>query len=62
MDVCGAVLCVWGDTCEFFPVEHARWLVEVTRDRDWKDVLPRGAQYLRFDYAAEDELVRELVP
>jgi len=43
-------------------VEQSQWLVEVTRDRDWKDVLPRGAQYLRFDYAAEDELVRELVP
>jgi nucleoside-diphosphate-sugar epimerase len=36
------------------------WLIEATRDRDWRDVLPRGAQYLRFDYDAEDELVRSL--
>ena len=26
-----------------------------TRERDWQEVLPRGAQYLQFDYAAEDE-------
>ena len=36
------------------------WLIEATRDRDWRDVLPRGAQYLSFDYDAEDELVRSL--
>lgn len=36
------------------------WLIEATRDRDWAEVLPRGAQYLRFDYEAEDELVRSL--
>ena len=36
------------------------WLIDATRDRDWRDVLPRGAQYLRFDYDAEDELVRSL--
>ena len=36
------------------------WLIEATRDRDWRDVLPRGAQYLSFDYEAEDELVRSL--
>jgi nucleoside-diphosphate-sugar epimerase len=39
---------------------QVEWLVEATRDRDWREVLPRGAQYLRFDYAAEDELVRSL--
>jgi nucleoside-diphosphate-sugar epimerase len=37
---------------------QVEWLVEATRDRDWRDVLPRGAQYLSFDYQAEDELVR----
>jgi nucleoside-diphosphate-sugar epimerase len=42
-------------------VEQARWLVEATRGRDWREVLPRGAQYLRFDYDAEDELVRGLL-
>ena len=36
------------------------WLREATHGRDWKEVLPRGAQYLRFDYEAEDELVRSL--
>jgi nucleoside-diphosphate-sugar epimerase len=39
---------------------QVEWLVEVTRGRDWRDVLPRGAQYLSFDYDAEDELVRSL--
>jgi nucleoside-diphosphate-sugar epimerase len=39
---------------------QVEWLVEATRDRDWRDVLPRGAQYLSFDYEAEDELVRSL--
>jgi nucleoside-diphosphate-sugar epimerase len=43
-------------------VGQVRWLAEVTRGRDWKEVLPRGAQYLRFDYDAEDALVGELVP
>jgi nucleoside-diphosphate-sugar epimerase len=36
------------------------WLIEATRRRDWREVLPRGAQYLKFDYDAEDELVRSL--
>ena len=36
------------------------WLIEATRDRDWQDVLPRGAQYLQFDYEGEDALVAEL--
>jgi nucleoside-diphosphate-sugar epimerase len=39
---------------------QVEWLIEATRDRDWREVLPRGAQYLRFDYEAEDELVRSL--
>ena len=37
---------------------QVEWLVEATRGRDWREVLPRGAQYLSFDYGAEDELVR----
>jgi nucleoside-diphosphate-sugar epimerase len=41
-------------------VRQVEWLVEATRGRDWRDVLPRGAQYLRFDYDREDALVREL--
>ena len=36
------------------------WLINATRDRDWKEVLPRGAQYLSFDYDAEDAFVRDL--
>jgi nucleoside-diphosphate-sugar epimerase len=36
------------------------WLRDATQDRDWREVLPRGAEYLRFDYEAEDELVRSL--
>jgi nucleoside-diphosphate-sugar epimerase len=36
------------------------WLREAMHGRDWREVLPRGAQYLRFDYEAEDELVRSL--
>jgi hypothetical protein len=39
---------------------QVEWLVEATHDRDWRDVLPRGAQYLGFDYDAEDEFVRSL--
>jgi nucleoside-diphosphate-sugar epimerase len=36
------------------------WLIEATRDRDWREVLPRGAHYLSFDYEAEDKLVQNL--
>jgi nucleoside-diphosphate-sugar epimerase len=36
------------------------WLIEETRDRDWREVLTRGANYLRFDYEAEDELLADL--
>jgi nucleoside-diphosphate-sugar epimerase len=39
---------------------QVRWLIEATRDRDWRDVLTRGADYLEFDYEAEDELVAGL--
>ena len=41
---------------------QVQWLVEATRDRDWRAVLPRGAQYLDFDYQREDELVSRLAP
>jgi hypothetical protein len=47
----------WSDTID----AQVEWLVEATRGRDWRDVLPNGAAYLRFDYAAEDELVRSVV-
>ena len=40
--------------------EQVEWLVDATRERDWHEVLPRGAQYLKFDYAAEDDVVRSL--
>jgi nucleoside-diphosphate-sugar epimerase len=38
------------------------WLVEATRDRDWRDVLPGHARYYGelFDYAAEDEYLAAL--
>jgi len=39
---------------------QVRWLVEATRDRDWREVLTRGADYLKFDYETEDELVASL--
>ena len=40
--------------------QQVEWLIEATRDRDWQEVVTRGAQYLKFDYEAEDELVRSL--
>ena len=39
---------------------QVQWLVDATRDRDWREVLPRGANYLRFDYEQEDALVAGL--
>jgi nucleoside-diphosphate-sugar epimerase len=36
------------------------WLIEATRGRDWREVLPRGAEYIKFDYETEDELVARL--
>jgi len=39
---------------------QVRWLIGATRDRDWREVLTRGADYLEFDYEAEDELVASL--
>ena len=44
---------------EALPLQ-VRWLIEATSDRDWHEVLTRGADYLKFDYEAEDELVADL--
>ncbi len=35
-------------------VEAVEWVVEATHDRDWREVLPRAAEYLAFDYEIED--------
>jgi nucleoside-diphosphate-sugar epimerase len=42
--------------------ETVAWLVEATRGRDWREVLPRSAEIMAtaFDYAAEDELIKGL--
>jgi hypothetical protein len=39
----------------------AEWLVEATRGRDWRDVLPRAATYYAelFDYDAEDAFLAD---
>lgn len=39
---------------------QVHWLIEATKDRDWREVLTRGAAYLSFDYEAEDEFVADL--
>jgi nucleoside-diphosphate-sugar epimerase len=41
---------------------QVEWLVEATQGREWQEVLPRGAEYLQFDYEGEDALVRGLAP
>lgn len=38
---------------------QVEWLIAATQNRDWREVLPRGAQYLQFDYEGEDALVAE---
>jgi nucleoside-diphosphate-sugar epimerase len=40
---------------------QVEWLIEATRDRKWQEVLPRGAEYLQFEYEGEDALVKDLV-
>ena len=42
--------------------ETVAWLVEATRDRDWRELMPQTAKIMEssFDYAAEDELVKRL--
>jgi nucleoside-diphosphate-sugar epimerase len=39
------------------------WLVEATRERPWRELMPRMAEYMEdsFNYDAEDELLRELL-
>ena len=39
---------------------QVRWLLEATQGRDWREVLPRGANYLRFEYEEEDAFVAAL--
>jgi nucleoside-diphosphate-sugar epimerase len=46
----------WGEALP----RQVRWLLDATRDRDWREVLTRGADYLKFDYEAEDELLASL--
>jgi len=46
----------WGEALP----RQVRWLIEATHDRDWREVLTRGADYLKFDYETEDELVASL--
>jgi nucleoside-diphosphate-sugar epimerase len=42
--------------------ETVAWLVEATRDRDWREALPRTAELLAdsFDYAAEDGFLESM--
>ncbi len=44
---------------EFLP-RQVEWLLASTRSRDWREALPEGARYLRFDYEAEDDFVASL--
>lgn len=39
--------------------ETVEWIVSATRDRDWREVLPKAAEYLgaKFDYEAEDRFL-----
>jgi nucleoside-diphosphate-sugar epimerase len=46
----------WSDAID----RQVEWLVEATRDRTWQEVLPRGAEYLQFEYEGEDALVKDL--
>jgi nucleoside-diphosphate-sugar epimerase len=43
--------------------ETVEWLVEATKNRDWREVLPRSAEIMKgdFDYEAEDAFLRGLV-
>lgn len=43
--------------------ETVEWAVEATRDRDWREVLPKAADYMGdkfFNYDAEDRLIASL--
>jgi nucleoside-diphosphate-sugar epimerase len=48
----------WNDAID----RQVEWLLEATRGRKWEEVLPRGAEYLQFDYEGEDSLVKALAP
>jgi nucleoside-diphosphate-sugar epimerase len=39
---------------------QARWLIDATTGREWREILTRGADYLKFDYEAEDQFVAGL--
>lgn len=39
---------------------QVQWLIDATHGRDWREVLPRGAEYLRFEYEEEDAVVAGL--
>jgi nucleoside-diphosphate-sugar epimerase len=39
---------------------QVQWLIDTTEGRDWREVLTRGANYLQFDYDAEDRFVESL--
>jgi nucleoside-diphosphate-sugar epimerase len=47
----------WSDAID----RQVEWLMKATRDREWQEVLPRGAEHLQFDYEGEDALVKDLV-
>ncbi|MGB2953058.1 MAG: NAD-dependent epimerase/dehydratase family protein [Gaiellaceae bacterium] len=42
--------------------ETVEWLVEATRDRPWREALPRAAELMKddFDYQAEDAFIHKL--
>jgi nucleoside-diphosphate-sugar epimerase len=48
----------WNDAID----AQVEWLLDATRDRKWEEVLPRGAEYLQFDYEGEDALIKDLAP
>jgi hypothetical protein len=39
---------------------QVRWLIDATTGREWREILTRGADYLKFDYEAEDQFVAGL--
>src|SRR5919204_12714 len=43
----------WTDAID----RQVEWLLEATRGRKWQEVLPRGAEYLQFEYDGEDAVV-----
>ena len=43
-------------------VETVEWVIEATRDRDWREVLPKAADYManKFNYEAEDAFIASI--